>query len=64
VISLVDDLYDTLESARYTAQHVRGARLVVYPSGGHVWVGHHDELLARIAAFLGKPAAPLAGLSR
>jgi pimeloyl-ACP methyl ester carboxylesterase len=53
VISLPDDLYGTFDSARYTAKHIPGARFVGYPSGGHVWVGHHGEVLAEMVAFLG-----------
>jgi pimeloyl-ACP methyl ester carboxylesterase len=60
VISLVDDLYGTFESARYTAAHVRGAQLIAYPSGGHVWVGHHREVVREVIAFLEAPQAPLA----
>jgi pimeloyl-ACP methyl ester carboxylesterase len=52
-ISLVDDLYGTYESARYTAEHIPGARFTGYPSGGHVWVGHQEEILSEILAFLG-----------
>ena len=64
VISLKDDLYGTFESARYTAAHIPGARFVGYPSGGHAWVGHHDEILAELVAFLGGPARPLAWSNR
>ena len=53
VISLEDDLYGTFESARYTAVHIPGARFVGYPSGGHAWIGHHDEIFAQLVAFLG-----------
>lgn len=53
VISLQDDLYGTFDSARYTARHIPGARFVGYPSGGHVWVGHHGEVLGEMVAFLG-----------
>jgi pimeloyl-ACP methyl ester carboxylesterase len=55
-ISVKDDLYGTFESARYTAVQIPGARFVGYESGGHVWIGHHEELLAELAGFLGKPA--------
>ena len=64
VVSLEDDRYGTFESSRYTAAHIPGARFIGYASGGHLWVGHHDEIMAELTAFLGKPAAPLAGLSR
>jgi pimeloyl-ACP methyl ester carboxylesterase len=52
-ISLVDDLYGTYESARYTTEHIPGARFVGYPSGGHVWVGHQEEIVSEILGFLG-----------
>jgi pimeloyl-ACP methyl ester carboxylesterase len=51
VISVADDLYGTFESARYTAEHVPGARFIGYPSGGHMWAGHHREVLAEMLAF-------------
>jgi pimeloyl-ACP methyl ester carboxylesterase len=54
VISVADDLFGTFEAARYTAGHIPGARFVGYPSGGHLWVGHHREVMAEIAAFLGR----------
>ena len=52
VISLEDDLYGTFEPARYTAEHIPGARFVGYPTGGHVWVGHHREVVSLISSFL------------
>lgn len=55
VISVEDDLFGTFDSARYTAEHVPGARFIGYPTGGHVWVGHQGELLAEIAGFLRGP---------
>lgn len=52
-ISLEDDRFLTADAARHIAAEVAGARLIVYPTGGHVWVGRDDELFASIAAFLG-----------
>ena len=52
VMSVADDLFGTFDSARYTAEHIPHARLVGYPNGGHVWLGHQKEVLAEIAAFL------------
>ncbi|MCD6042647.1 MAG: hypothetical protein K0R40_2250, partial [Burkholderiales bacterium] len=40
------------EMARYTAAAIPGARFVGYESGGHMWAGHHAEVLAEIKAFL------------
>jgi pimeloyl-ACP methyl ester carboxylesterase len=51
-ISAADDLFGTFEVARYTAGQIPGARFIGYPSGGHVWVGHHGEVMREIAAFL------------
>jgi 2-hydroxy-6-oxonona-2,4-dienedioate hydrolase len=61
VLSLEDDLYGTFESARYTAANIPGARFIGYASGGHAWVGHHDEILAQVVAFLKAGARPSAG---
>ena len=52
LISLEDDAYRTIEPARAIAAAIPDARLVTYPSGGHVWVGHDVEMMAEIAAFL------------
>lgn len=51
-ISVADDLFGTYDSARYTAGQIRGARFVSYPSGGHLWIGHHQDVLNEIARFL------------
>src|SRR4030095_7017140 len=50
-ISTADCLYGTLEGARYTAEHVAGARFIGYPTGGHLCVGHQGEIAPAIAAF-------------
>jgi len=52
VMSTADDLFGTLDGARYTAEHIPHARFIAYPNGGHLWVGHHKEMLSEIAAFL------------
>lgn len=52
VVSVEDDLFGTFDAARYTAEHIPGARFLGYASGGHVWVGHHQELMAEIESFL------------
>jgi pimeloyl-ACP methyl ester carboxylesterase len=51
-ISVEDDLFGTADAARHIAAGVTGARSVIYPSGGHVWVGHDAEMMAGIDAFL------------
>ena len=52
VISAADDRFGTFEPARYTAEHIPGARFIGYPTGGHMLAGHGKEALAEIAAFL------------
>ena len=51
-ISISDDLYGTYEAAQYTAEQIPGARFIGYPTGGHVWIGHNDEILAEMIDFL------------
>ena len=51
-ISTADCLYGTLEGARYTAEHVPGARFVGYATGGHLCVDHQDEVVSAIVAFV------------
>jgi 2-hydroxy-6-oxonona-2,4-dienedioate hydrolase len=53
-ISTADCLYGTFESARYTAEHVTGARFIGYPKGGHLCVGYQEELASEIEAFLSR----------
>jgi 2-hydroxy-6-oxonona-2,4-dienedioate hydrolase len=54
VLSAADDLFGTLDGARHTAAHIPGARLIAYPNGGHMLVGHQDEVLTETAIFLGE----------
>ena len=51
-ISFANDLLGTYEAARYTAEQIRGARFLGYPSGGHLWVGHNKEVFSEVIAFL------------
>lgn len=52
VVSAEDDLFGTLPAARFTAEHIAGAELMVLPSGGHLLVGRTEEIRARVAGFL------------
>lgn len=51
-ISLDDDRFGTIAAAKYISEQVPGARLISYPSGGHVWVGHDAELFAQVDKFI------------
>lgn len=52
LISVEDDLYGTVRVVRALARQIPGSRLVVYPSGGHSWIGHDEEVRAEVEAFL------------
>jgi 2-hydroxy-6-oxonona-2,4-dienedioate hydrolase len=52
IVGAVDDLFGTCAGARHAAQHIPGARLVEYPVGGHLWVGHQQEVIGEIESFL------------
>ena len=52
ILGVADDLFGTYDGARYSAEHIPGARFISYASGGHLWVGHQKEVMAEIAAFL------------
>ena len=56
VISARDDRYGTFASAQYTASQIAGARFIGFNEGGHVWIGHNDEVMAQIARLLIPPA--------
>ena len=51
-ISAQDDFYETYETARYTAAQIPRARFLGYPTGGHLLVGHQQEVMAEITRFL------------
>lgn len=52
VISAADDLYGTYEPARYTAQHIPGAKFIGFAEGGHLLVGDETEVRSEIELFL------------
>jgi pimeloyl-ACP methyl ester carboxylesterase len=52
IMSSADDLYETFDGARYSAEQIPHARFIGYPSGGHMGIGHQKEVDAKIAAFL------------
>jgi pimeloyl-ACP methyl ester carboxylesterase len=57
LISVADDLYGTIPNARYTAEHIPGARLVGLPTGGHLLLGHGKEVSAELVGFLSRSSA-------
>lgn len=52
IVSAEDDRFGTADTARLIASRITGSRLIIYPTGGHIWLGHDDELADEIAAFV------------
>jgi pimeloyl-ACP methyl ester carboxylesterase len=56
VISAKDDLFRTLPAARYAAEHIPGAKLIVFETGGHLFVDRETEVEAAVTSFLSQLA--------
>lgn len=54
VISVEDDRFGTARTARDIAATMSDVRLVVYPTGGHIWIGHDDEVASEISRFVAR----------
>jgi 2-hydroxy-6-oxonona-2,4-dienedioate hydrolase len=52
ILSVRDDGFGTYASAEYTANQIKGAKFVGYEHGGHVWVGHDEEVMAEIVKLI------------
>ncbi len=52
LISAEDDLYGTFRIARYIAAYTPHARLLSFPTGGHLLLGHQREVEVEAASFL------------
>jgi pimeloyl-ACP methyl ester carboxylesterase len=51
-ISAKDDLYSTAGGAKYASEQIPGARLILFPTGGHAWLGHDAVVREEVVAFL------------
>jgi len=51
-ISVEDDLYRTYDNARVIAAGVPDGHFIGFASGGHLWVGHNDEVFRAVGDFL------------
>jgi pimeloyl-ACP methyl ester carboxylesterase len=58
ILSCEDDLFGTATTSRLLAERIPAARLIVYPDGGHIWLGHDDEVTHEIASFLTPTVRP------
>ncbi|WOS66831.1 alpha/beta fold hydrolase [Sinorhizobium fredii] len=52
VVSARDDLFNTLPAAKFAAGKIPNARLVVYETGGHLLVGHEEDVRKVVSDFL------------
>ena len=52
VIGVENCLYKTYPGARYTAQAIADARFLSYSKGGHLGLGHENELWSEVTRFL------------
>lgn len=52
ILSCEDDLFGTAETARLLAGRIPKAQLLVYPTGGHIWLGHDADVADEITGFL------------
>jgi pimeloyl-ACP methyl ester carboxylesterase len=52
IVSAKDDLFNTLPASRFAASRIPNARLKAFETGGHLLVGHQDDVIAEVAGFL------------
>ena len=58
-------MHSELMTARVIPQSIfRGARFIGYETGGHLWVGHQQEMTDEIASFLKSPCGARRKVSR
>ena len=55
VLSCEDDLFGTADTARRLSERIPGARLTIWPEGGHIWLGHDEDVAREIAMFVASP---------
>ena len=52
VIHAADDTLVPIREGEFSAQTIPGADFIVLPEGGHLLLGHHDEVQSQVIAFL------------
>jgi 2-hydroxy-6-oxonona-2,4-dienedioate hydrolase len=53
LISAADDVYQTLPVARHAAKIIRHSRLIEFKTGGHLLLGHENDIWRAVASALG-----------
>lgn len=51
-ISCEDDLFGTAATARLLSKRIPDCQLTIYPSGGHIWLGHDADVAKAISKFI------------
>ncbi len=54
ILSCEDDLFGTAATARLMANRIPGSELTIFPTGGHIWLGHDADIAAAISDFIGQ----------
>ena len=57
VIGIENDLFGIYPGSRSAAERIPGARFLGFPTGGHLWAGRQEEVVAAMRGFLNQPAA-------
>lgn len=52
IISVEDDRFGTAATARHVAGLVPGAKLIIYPTGGHIWLDHNGSVADEVGSFV------------
>jgi pimeloyl-ACP methyl ester carboxylesterase len=52
IISVEDDRFGTAATSRHIAGLVPGARLTIYPTGGHIWLDHTGSMADEVGSFV------------
>lgn len=52
IISAEDDRFGTAQTAQTISQRMTAAQLLMFPTGGHLWVGHDKALSDQITEFV------------
>lgn len=52
IVHAADDRLTPVATAQFTAQGIPAAEVLILNTGGHLLLGHHDEVRQRVAAFL------------
>jgi pimeloyl-ACP methyl ester carboxylesterase len=55
IVSAEDDRLGTAQPSRIIFDRCPSAKLVIFPTGGHIWLGRKGELVEQILGFFGSP---------